>query len=271
SQHLGLFACFWFLGIFGFFTIAVTKLPSYVLPLMPAAAILVALLWSDLLPSSQTFSLTVNKFLRISAWVNVGFLTILAIALFNLTEIVRPDPAAPELYAQMANSGVLKFGGMIWLLSTIILAIVILTHHYRQIMIINLVGFIAFMAIALIPAVTIMDQQRQLPLRQLSAIILESKQPNEELIMVGFKKPTVTFYTQRKINYISSSRKALAYIQKQTLQTNRSQSLLMIIEEKKFPELNLQPDNYKNLASKGAYHLIRIPLKTAKQQSFNLS
>jgi len=32
---------------FGFFTIAVTKLPNYVLPLMPAAAILVALLWSE--------------------------------------------------------------------------------------------------------------------------------------------------------------------------------------------------------------------------------
>jgi len=32
---------------FGFFTIAVTKLPNYVLPLMPAAAVLVALLWSE--------------------------------------------------------------------------------------------------------------------------------------------------------------------------------------------------------------------------------
>jgi 4-amino-4-deoxy-L-arabinose transferase-like glycosyltransferase len=47
SQQLGLFAFFWFVSIFGFFTIAVTKLPSYVLPLMPAAAILVGLLWSD--------------------------------------------------------------------------------------------------------------------------------------------------------------------------------------------------------------------------------
>ncbi len=47
STHLGLFALFWFMGVFGFFTIAVTKLPSYVLPLMPAAAILVALLWSE--------------------------------------------------------------------------------------------------------------------------------------------------------------------------------------------------------------------------------
>ncbi|HAX77717.1 MAG TPA: glycosyltransferase, partial [Cyanobacteria bacterium UBA11372] len=47
ATQLGLFALFWFAGVFGFFTIAVTKLPSYVLPLMPAAAIMVALLWTE--------------------------------------------------------------------------------------------------------------------------------------------------------------------------------------------------------------------------------
>ncbi|NMG07749.1 glycosyltransferase family 39 protein, partial [Brasilonema sp. UFV-L1] len=53
SSQLGLFAFVWFVGVFGFFTIAVTKLPSYVLPLMPAAAILVALLWGDLLKGAR--------------------------------------------------------------------------------------------------------------------------------------------------------------------------------------------------------------------------
>ena len=48
SAQLSLFALFWFACIFVFFTIAVTKLPSYVLPLMPAAAILVTLLWRDI-------------------------------------------------------------------------------------------------------------------------------------------------------------------------------------------------------------------------------
>ena len=48
SAQLSLFAFFWFACIFGFFTISVTKLPSYVLPLLPAAAILVTLLWGDI-------------------------------------------------------------------------------------------------------------------------------------------------------------------------------------------------------------------------------
>ena len=262
SQQLGLFACLWFLSVFCFFTISVTKLPSYVLPLMPAAAILVALFWSDIFPSSQTP--TPLKSFRISAWVNIAFLTIISVALFHLTQIVGIDPAAPELYANMEKSGILKFAGIIWLLSAFISAIFILTHRYRQIITINLVGFIAFVAIALIPAASIMDQQRQLPLRELSALIVESKQPHEELIMVGFKKPTVTFYTQQKINYIKFSQQALEYIQKQASQPTKPPSLLMIVENGKFQEMDLPPDNYKNIAIKGAYHLIRIPLKTVK-------
>ena len=38
----------------------------------------------------------------------------------------------------------------------------------------------------------------------------------------------------------------------------------MIVENGKFQEMDLPPDNYKNIATKGAYHLIRITLKTAK-------
>ncbi|MGL5879211.1 MAG: ArnT family glycosyltransferase, partial [Xenococcaceae cyanobacterium] len=46
STHLGIFCLFWLAVIFVFFSISVTKLPSYILPLIPAAAILVTLLWS---------------------------------------------------------------------------------------------------------------------------------------------------------------------------------------------------------------------------------
>jgi 4-amino-4-deoxy-L-arabinose transferase-like glycosyltransferase len=270
SQHLGLFVSLWFLGVFGFFTVSVTKLPSYVLPLMPAAAILVALSWSDLFPTSQNSTPTHLAFLRISAWINVAFITFISIALFNLTQIVGPDPAAPELYAEMEKSGILKYGGIIWLIITLISSILILTHRYRQIIIINLVGFTAFIAISLMPAILIMDQQRQLPLRELSALIIESKQPNEELIMVGFKKPTVTFYTKQNVNYIKFSQAALKYIQNPELSKTKS-SLLMLIEQEKFPEMELQPDTYKSLATKGAYQLIRISLAKVNKDKLNPS
>jgi 4-amino-4-deoxy-L-arabinose transferase-like glycosyltransferase len=264
SQHLGLFASFWFLGVFGFFTIAVTKLPSYVLPLMPAAAILVALFWSDLFSHTQTNQSF--KSFRISSWVNVALLSTIAVGLFNLFKLVGTDPAAPELYQQIQNSGLTKLGGIIWLVAAIILAALILTHRFRPIIAINVLAFVAFLAIVLMPALFLMDAQRQLPLRQLSVLAVQEKQPNEELVMVGFKKPTVTFYSQKTVNYLKFSQEALDYIHSQAAKKTDPPSLLLLAEQKKLLEMDLPPDDYKNIATKGAYHLIRIPFQRLKQE-----
>ncbi|MBD2291919.1 glycosyltransferase family 39 protein [Anabaena sphaerica FACHB-251] len=261
SQQLGLFACFWFLGVFGFFTIAVTKLPSYVLPLMPAAAILVALLWSDLFSNTQ-----IDQAFRISAWVNVAFLSTIAVALFNLFKLVGTDPAAPELYQQIQNSGLTTVGGIIWLVAAIVIAALILSHRFRPIIAVNVVGFVAFLALVLMPALFLMDEQRQLPLRQLSAIAVQEKQPNEELVMVGFKKPTVTFYTQKTVKYLKFSQEALDYIHNQAAAKVQPPSLLLLAEQKKLLEMDLPPDDYKNISTQGAYHLIRIPFQRIKKE-----
>lgn len=260
SQQLGLFACFWFLGVFSFFTISVTKLPSYVLPLMPAAAILVALFWSDIFSNTQT-----DKAFRISSWVNVALLSTIGVALFNISHIIGTDPAAPELYQQIQDLGIAKIGGIIWLSGAVTIAGLILSYRLRPIIAINVVGFVAFLALVLMPALFVMDQQRQEPLRQLSAIAVQKKQPNEELVMVGFKKPTVTFYTQNNVHYLKFSQEALDYIHKQAAKKTQPLSLLLLTEQKKFIEMDLPPDNYKNIATKGAYNLIRIPLQRIKQ------
>ncbi|TAF08078.1 MAG: glycosyltransferase family 39 protein [Nostocales cyanobacterium] len=260
SQHLGLFACFWFLGVFGFFTIAVTKLPSYVLPLMPAAAILVALLWSDIFANTQT-----DQALRISSWVNVAFLSTIAVALFNISHIIGTDPAAPELYQQIQDLGIAKIGGIIWLSAAVVIAALILSYRLRPIIAINVVGFVAFLALVLMPALFVMDAQRQQPLRELAAIAVKEKIPNEELVMVGFKKPTVTFYTQKTVNYLKFAQEALDYIHNQEVTKVKPPSLLLLTEQKKLIEMDLPPDHYKNIATKGAYNLIRIPLERIKK------
>ncbi|MEA5620171.1 glycosyltransferase family 39 protein [Cronbergia sp. UHCC 0137] len=268
SQQLGLFVGFWFLGVFGFFTVAVTKLPSYVLPLMPAAAILVALFWSDLFSSPKNISL---KPFWITTWLNIGFLSLLSVGLFNLTKIVGFDPAAPELYQLIENAGLPRLGGIIWLIGAIAIASLILNRLWSPIIAVNIVGFVAFLAIVLIPALFLMDQERQLPLRQLSAIARETRQPREELVMVGFKKPSVTFYTQSTVNYMKFSQQAIEYIQKQSEGENKPASVLIITEHRKFVEMDLPPDDYKNIATKGAYHLIRLPTKKIKPQKLDVS
>ncbi|KAB8332436.1 glycosyltransferase family 39 protein [Scytonema tolypothrichoides VB-61278] len=267
SSQLGLFAFVWFIGVFGFFTTAVTKLPSYVLPLMPAAAILVALLWSDLLKDEKiTEQYSPDSDYRPflwTGWVNVAFLLVLAVAMFYVPQLIR-DPAAPKFSELFQQSGLSVLGGIIWLLCALILAALLVRRYYQPMLMVNVLGFAAFLVFVLTPCLFLIDQERQLPLRELSAIAVQAQQPNEELVMVGFKKPSVVFYTHKKVNYIKVSTKAAEYIQDKAVNKTQPPSVLVLAQLKKFPEMNLKPTDYKKLGTSGAYQLIRVPLNKKK-------
>ncbi len=280
SEQLGLFAWFWFAGIFGFFSIAVTKLPSYVLPLMPAAAILVALLWSDFFPvlktkqtllSPPTPSLSHSSFFRVSGWVNVIFLSFLATGMFNLSHLLGRDPAVPNFRILIQQSGLPVTGGVIWLVCAVLVAGLLLNRRWNYIISINTLGFMAFLIVVLTPALFFMDRERQLPLRELSVMALQAKQPDEELVMMGFKKPSVAFYSQTQVNYLRFPQEVVQHIQNEAAKTPQPPSLLLLAEQKKFLKMDLQPDDYKNLATKGAYNLIRVPFKKRKNEKMDIS
>ena len=284
SSQLGLFAFFWFITIFGFFTIAVTKLPSYVLPLMPAAAILVALLWSDIIQDKRSFSfgdasanadtgtfplsasprLIVSTSSRtpllITGWVNVALLSALAVAMFYVPQLIK-DPAAPNFHKLFEQSGLTVLGGVIWLLCAVVLAALLVRRRYQPVLMVNVLGFAAFMVFVLTPCLFLIDQERQLPLRQLSAIAVQTQKPSEELVMVGFKKPTVVFYTRRPVTYIKVSSVAGQYIQDKAVKKQQPASVLVLAQPKKFPQMGLKRTDYENLGTSGAYELIRVPLK----------
>ncbi|MCC5646948.1 glycosyltransferase family 39 protein [Nostoc sp. CHAB 5824] len=286
-QQFGLFAWFWFASIFGFFSIAVTKLPSYVLPLMPAAAILVALLWSDFFQDTdarQTIAVSSSglvsasgtppvspSFLRVSGWVNVVFLSVLATALFNITHILGSDPAISNFHELIQQSGLPIIAGVMWLVCAVLVAGLLLSRRWNYIIGINLLGFVAFLIFVLTPASFFIDRERQLPLRELSAVILEAKQPNEELIMLGFKKPSVVFYSHIHVNYLRFPKEAIEHIQNQAAKGLQPPSLLLLAEQKKFLQMELQPDDYKSLSTKGAYNLVRVPFKRKKNDKIDIS
>ncbi|MBW4476116.1 MAG: glycosyltransferase family 39 protein [Tolypothrix brevis GSE-NOS-MK-07-07A] len=273
SQQLGLFAFVWFVAIFGFFTIAVTKLPSYVLPLMPAAAILVTLFWSDFFLDKKTRgqgdSLEDNSSFPPSpppplwsAWVNVAFLSAVGVALFHLPQLLGNDPAAPNFPQQLQELNLPMLGGVIWLLSALIIAVLLLRRLWLPIIGVNLLGFTAFLIVVLTPALFLVDHERQLPLRELSAIAVQARQPNEELIMVGFKKPTVVFYTQQNVTFLKLTEQAQEHIQNQAAKKAQPPSVLVLSQPKKLIQMGLQPADYENLGISGAYQLIRVPLKS---------
>ncbi|MEC4812131.1 MAG: glycosyltransferase family 39 protein [Scytonema sp. PMC 1069.18] len=282
SRQLGLFALVWFASVFGFFTIAVTKLPSYVLPLMPAAAILVALLWSDVIKDSRNQEISDTKrisnhlstqspstpsnssSLLITGWINVTFVSAIAITLFYVPKLIGIDPAAPEFRNLLQESGISILGSIIWLVCAVVLATLLQGRRYQSLLSVNIVAFTAFLIFVLTPALFLMDRERQLPLRELSAIAVQAQQPQEELLMVGFKKPTVVFYTREHVTFMRMTPVAKQYIQEKAAKKEQPSSVLILAQPKKFPDMGLNPTDYETLGTKGAYQLIRVPLKDSR-------
>jgi len=253
STHLGLFALFWFVGVFGFFTIAVTKLASYMLPLIPAAAILVALLWSDKLTRTSK-----NTSLIWSGWLNTMFLLATAGASFFSPYLLGSDPAIPNLRSLVQQSGLPVSGAAVCTITAVAVGVLLWQRQWRGLLSVNLLGFVAFFIFVVTPTYFLVDQTRQLPLRELSMVAAQAQQPGEALIMVGFKKPSVVFYTQRPVNYISSVKNALPEIKKIAATQPQPPSLLILSQPKKLMQLKLNPPQYQDLGRAGAYQLIRV-------------
>ncbi|MBR8827399.1 MAG: glycosyltransferase family 39 protein [Gomphosphaeria aponina SAG 52.96 = DSM 107014] len=262
TAQLSLFAFFWFATIFIFFSIAVTKLPSYVLPLMPAAALLVAELWGEELTNTPRK----NQGLLISGIAHVFFLVILAIAFILSPSFIGSDPAIENLPALVKNSGLPLRGTIIWLLTALAISWLLGQRKRWQWLILpNLVGFFIFLVCLVYPTMFFIDTARQLPLRELSLIIPQVQVSGEELWMIGFNKPSVVFYSQRPVNFfkvrnfLDDKSADLAYLKNLVTTQPFPDTLLILSRAKDMTKLGVSDEDYQILEQKGLYQLMRIP------------
>ncbi len=251
NTHLGIFALAWFATIFIFFTIAVTKIASYILPSISAAALIVALLWSEELTSEGRGK--DNKGLLISGIFNVIFLFIVAGAIAYSPNYIGFDPDVPTLPAVFAASGLHILGAVIWITTAIATAVFLFRKTlWRWLWIPNLIGFTAFILFVLTPANSVIDEVRQLPLRQLAETVNQVRQPQEELVMIGFEKPTLVFYTQNPVEFFNSSEEARPY-----LESLDNSSVLLVGLPEKIADFEEGFDQ-EELDKRGSYELVRL-------------
>ncbi|NEP47133.1 MAG: glycosyltransferase, partial [Okeania sp. SIO2H7] len=253
QSHLSLFALFWFSCIFLFFTLAATKLISYVLPLMPAAAILIALFFGDVFLSKNRD----DKSIYFSGIFNVIFLLVLGVAILISHQWLGGDPAMPNFPEAIKESGLLIGGSLVFFTTALILAFMVLKKRVSGILIVNSIGLVAFLIFAIMPTLFLVDSQRQLPLRELAETIVRVRQPGEEIVMIGFEKPSLVFYTQNQVNFFRRATNAREFLE-EISKENSSNSVLIIGYPRKLIHAGLEPNNYRYLESGGAYMLIRL-------------
>ncbi|MEM9447452.1 MAG: glycosyltransferase family 39 protein [Cyanobacteria bacterium P01_E01_bin.6] len=257
SAQLALFALIWFVVIFGFFSISVTKLPSYTIPLLPASGLLVALLWSEHLARPIP-----ERGFIISNIINAGFMLLLAWAVVYSVNWLGDDPAMPDLPRVIAESRVLWLGGAIWLTMAIANLVLLWRRQSPWTWVCQLVGVSAFLLMTVLPALGYVDDLRQQPLRQLAQTIVQTQQPGEDVIMVGFKKPSVVFYSQLPVTYMYAPKEAIAHIRQQHQTATRGEitSALVLGEKELLDRLSLAPHRHEVIQEDGVYRLLRFSL-----------
>jgi 4-amino-4-deoxy-L-arabinose transferase-like glycosyltransferase len=249
TAQLGLFALHWFGGVLIFFTVAVTKLPSYVLPLMPAAAILVGGLSDRLLgPIRKRWEMIVTVIAHLLV------LVALAGACFYSSIWLGKDQSMPNFPQLVQQSGVMVQGGFIWG-GAAIASLFLIWKHLRGLWWVNLVAMVLFISAAFLPTLQIMDAQRQLPLRQIAATIQRQHQPEELIIQAGFK-PSLVFYTQMPVAYLYQIEAIQARLQMAWEQSDRS--VLVVGYPWRIERLGLSPQRLETLQEAGAYQLVRV-------------
>ena len=248
EKQLGIFAFFWFITIFVFFTIAVTKLPSYIIPLLPAAATLMGLFWSYYQEEAPGMSLKIN------AVVNIIFLLALAGALYYSPNFIGYDPAAPNLSEIYARSKLNILGGVIWFGAAILSLLILIRNSIRWLWGINLLAMLLTFVFVLQPMIFLMDQVRQKPLRELARLEQTVRQSGEELIMIGMKKPSVAFYTEHRVNFIDETEDAIAHLK----QKPQDESTIILSHPRKLKTIIDHSKQVTILGQKGEYQLIRI-------------
>jgi 4-amino-4-deoxy-L-arabinose transferase-like glycosyltransferase len=260
STHLGLFCLFWVVVIFAFFSSSVTKLAGYVLPLIPATAIIVTLFWTEQVDnkSEEKQGIWTLLFL-LSGLANIGILMGLGAASFISPQLIGDDAMMPQFVQLLQQSNLAIKGGLIWSFAALGVIILLVFRNYRRwIWAANLVGFMAFFAWVGLPVAGIVDNQRQLPLRELSSIVKQERQPGERLVFFGFMRPTLVYYTQDVVDSITESDidngPALQYFSK----PGNIPTVLIISEQKYLNKLKLEPSDYQIIKKEGLYQLIRI-------------
>jgi 4-amino-4-deoxy-L-arabinose transferase-like glycosyltransferase len=254
ATHLGLFALFWFLIILGFFTIAATKYFSYSLPVMPAAAILVALWWSDRIVQGQIFHQTNNR-LKLTTLLGIVLFLALAGACYYCPHWLGNDASMPNLGLRISQAGLPGIGAAIWGISAIAGIFILIRRQAYWFWFVSFLGFISFLMFVIMPASGIIDLERQLPLRQIADSVVQVEAPGEEVVMIadGFEKPSLVFYTKRHVTFLHKPSEAVSYIQ-----NAKAQSVLVIATQKSLDQTGWQPNHYQEIRQAGIYRLVRV-------------
>ena len=197
AQELELFAALWLVGGFLFFSLSATRLPHYIGPLYPAAAILVASYWKRAITEPMSAGINLSFKLLLGLGYLLGFVLILSRFLYYhyIDQVAKEFPVA----AQVDPGGGLVIAGLILLVGAGVSAYFGLSPERRA-------GafWAAGVTIGLVLLVAVewvlprFSRYFIDPPHELAYVAGLNLAPEERLIVYGPPKPSVLFYAKRR-------------------------------------------------------------------------
>jgi len=251
----------WLTSVLIFFSVSATKLPSYWLPAIPAAAILISNSFINLKNSSKSY---------IYLWIfNILILFGVSMAFFfsNYWLSLINDPEMPNLASDLISSGIV-FKAKLFFSSFTLIAIILFSLKSKSILLYLQILLLIGQSFLMSPIRKLADNSRQLPLRNISKLISDVREGKETLAMIGIRKPSLHFYSRQIVFYEPSTEEGLINLSDR-LNTDRREnyedqpdyeykSLLVVIDEYSSRREQWSKINHQKLGKFGIYNLWRI-------------
>ena len=261
TETLYTFSLCWLISVLVFFSISATKLPSYWLPAIPAAALLISNSFISLKNPNKSY---------LYFWVfNILILFGVSIAFFfsNIWLSLINDPEMPNLASELVSSGIL-FKAKLFFSSFTILAIILFSLKSRNILLYLQILLLIGQSFLMSPIRKLADTSRQLPLRNISKLILDSRKGKETLAMIGIRKPSLHYYSRQIVFYESNTEEGVINLSERLNADRREnykdipdyeyKSLLVVIDEYSSRSKQWSKINHQKLGKFGIYNLWRI-------------
>jgi 4-amino-4-deoxy-L-arabinose transferase-like glycosyltransferase len=261
ADALPLLALLWLVLMVLFFSAAATKLPGYILPALPGGVLLVTLLFEPLSPGPSDAPAPATG-LRWTGWINAALLAQLALAAVLAPRWLEHDPSYPGFVAALAASGAPWLLALPLLLAALALLVLLLRPSaagLRWLWLPDAAGFAALLALLLPVLIPLIDRERQLPIRQLARLAAAEARPGEPLLVTGYKRYSVVFYSGRPVLFVSSPRKARRQIQGQP------STVLLLGSDAELLEFGVGPGDGTLLQRRAAHRLLRLPTDQLRQ------
>ena len=261
TETLYTYSLCWLISVLIFFSISATKLPSYWLPAIPAAAILISNSFVSLKNSNKSYSYL---------WIfNILILFGVSLAFFfsNIWLSSINDPEMPNLVSELKSNGII-FKAKLFFSSFTVVALILFSLKSKNIFLYLQILLLIGQSFLMSPIRKLADTSRQLPLRNISKLISDIRVGKETLAMIGIRKPSLHYYSRQIVFYEPKTKEGIINLSERLNNDRREnyedqpnyeyKSLLVVIDEYSSREQHWSNINHQKLGKYGIYNLWRI-------------